>query len=132
MKESFLDIFKQQLHKIDLKQVKLVSKQKNFGGKTYYKFVGKFSLVPPNYFNNDFINSFLQNKNNIINELQKIKEQKSNCITHKYTKKLKFNGKVKEKIGFCYVFDVVPKNIIDFQFQNEKLILYVIGWGIKK
>lgn len=131
MESQFLNIFLHSLHKLNLTGVKLIGKNKNFGGKTYYKFIGEFEFVPPLYFfDNDLYKLFEQKKEEILNILQVIKEQNSNCITHKYTKKIKQNSKTESKKNFNYVFNIIPKNVVDFSFKEDKLILYVIGWGM--
>lgn len=131
MESQFLNIFYKNMHKLNLNGVKFVCENKNFGGKTYYKFIGQFQLSPPLYFyQNELYKLFEQRKVDILNILQVLQQQKSNCITHKYSKKIRLNGKVEGKKQFQFVFDVVPKNVIDFSFRDDKLILYVIGWGM--
>lgn len=118
------------MHKLNLVGVKLVSKEQNKSGRDYYKFVGKFEFVYPLFFDEKKIQEFMSRKSQILVCLSSINDYESNCITHKYTKKLRINGKVKEKDSFQYVFDIIPKNILDFEFQNGKMNLYVIGYGM--
>ena len=64
--------------------------------------------------------------------MTKISKNSSNCINRKFTKKIIKNDKTVEKIVFKYVFDVIPENIIDFDFNKSKksMNLIVKGYGL--
>lgn len=130
MQQRFLDIFEQAFHKLNLVGVKLLKKSKNKHNRTIYKFVGKFQFVQPLSFKISDKEEMILQKEQILNFLHSIQDQKSNCITHKFTRKIRINGSVQKKVTFNYVFDVNPKTIIDFGFEGQKMVLYVIGWGI--
>ena len=130
MMDEFLEIFKHSMHKLNLLRVKLVSEKKNKSERKYYVFIGEFEFVPPVFvFDLDLESS----KKEILNSFINVDEQTSNCIRRKFTKKLRFNGEVKEKVEFVYVFDVIPKNIVDYKIDKEKqkMFLYVQGYGIQ-
>lgn len=131
MEKQFLKIFKQAMHKLNLVGVKLLSQKENKQGRKYYEFLGKFEFVPPLFFFEDNTIEELQgNKENILKFLSDFQEEQSNCITHKFTKKIIINGKMQKKLTFCYVFDIIPKNIVDFCFVEDKLVLIVKGSGM--
>lgn len=119
------------MHKLNLVGVKLLSQKENKQGRKYYEFLGKFEFVPPLFFFEDNNIEELQgNKENILKFLSDFQEEQSNCITHKFTKKIIINGKMQKKLTFCYVFDIIPKNIVDFCFVEDKLVLIVKGSGM--
>lgn len=127
-KEDFLQIFKTGFHKLSLKKVKKLGKFKNKNGKIYYKFLGKFVFVPPNQIWNDNIIDY----DFLRSLLEELKQETSNCITRKFTKKIIRNNEILKKKVFRYVFDVIPENIVSFSFNKEKktMNLIVKGWGL--
>ena len=130
MQQQFLEIFEQSMHKLNLVGVCLKQKRKNKSGRIFYKILGKFQFVYPLHFDNNTIKLFVENKREILQFLKNADIEYSNCISHKYTKKVKINNKTVKKEKFTYVYDIIPNNIIDFQFKNQKMILYVLGWGM--
>ena len=131
--EKFLKIFNETFNKLNLIGVSYLGSYKNMSGRTYYKFIGKFEFDSPLYFfENNNAEVLFNEKEKILNSLQHISNNESNCIRHKFTKKIRQNGNVKIKKDFNFVFDIVPKNIIDFEFdkENNKIIFYVVGYGI--
>lgn len=132
MKEEIVDIFRNTLHKLTLKSVKLIGTSKTKAGRTYYVFEGKFDFIPPEYlFDDDKYNELIDNKEEILKEMKSFEEESSNCFRHRFTKKIIVKKEV-EKYTFDYVFDVVPKNIIDYSFdiKKRKMTFIVKGEGI--
>lgn len=126
---DFLQIFKTSFHKLTLQKVKLVQTCKNPQGRVYYKFHGLFTFIPPYQIWQD---GEKINKSYLKQVLNKISKNSSNCINRKFTKKIIKNDKTVEKIVFKYVFDVIPENIIDFDFNKSKksMNLIVKGYGL--
>lgn len=127
--EDFLQIFKTAFHKLKLVGVKKIRKKENAPGKDYYVFHGKFVFIPPTQIwknGEDFDYDFLKSL------LDKFNEGTSNCITRKFTKKIIKNNSVVEKKVFKYVFNIIPKNIVDFSFNKKDgtMTLIVEGWGL--
>lgn len=126
--DDFLQIFKASFHKLTLSKVQLIKTCKNPHGRTYYVFNGLFNFVPPAQIwqDGEIDYEYLQNV------LQKIGQESSNCIDRKFTKKIIKDGKLQKKIVFKFVFDVVPKNIVEFNFdkKNKTMNLIVKGYGL--
>ena len=125
--DDFLQIFKASFHKLTLSKVQLVKTCKNPHGRKYYVFNGLFTFIPPAQIWQDGKIDYEYLKC----VLQKI-GQSSNCIGRKFTKKIIKNGKLQEKLVFEFVFDVVPKNIVEFNFDraNKTMNLIVKGYGL--
>ena len=131
MEKQFLKIFKQAMHKLNLVGVKLLGQRENKQGRKYYDFLGKFEFVPPLFFFKDeLIKNLMSDKDSILEYLKEFEEEQSNCITHKFTKKIIINDKMQKKLTFSYVFNIIPKNIVDFYFTDEKMVIIVKGSGM--
>lgn len=130
--EDFLEIFKIAFHKINLQEVALLSKLRNSYGRRYYKFVGKFEFMPPDFVWNDSLYAALvTNKSEILHKFNSIEEQSAKCIKRKFTKKLRSDDEVK-KVDFEFVFDIIPRRVVNYEFnvEKKKMYLYVVGYGM--
>lgn len=127
--DDFLEIFKHTFHRFSLVGVKYIGERISEDKRKYFKFIGKFEFKPPRQI---FDSDIEQNKPYILSQISKITPESSNCFHRKFTKKV-LNGKSKtiKNIEFRYIFDIVPKNIIDFSLDEklQKMFLYVKGYG---
>lgn len=130
--EEFLDIFCVPLHKINLCEVALLSKERNRSDRRYYKFIGRFEFVPPEFvWDNGCYERLIEDRQNILNKFNSIEEQSAQCIKRKFTRKMRSGGGVK-KVDFEFVFDIIPRRIINYEFDasKKKMYLYVVGYGM--
>lgn len=129
MLHDFLEIFKHAFHKFSLVGVKYLGKSVSEDNRKYYRFIGKFEFHPPRQL---FDSEVEENKPYILSELRRLDIDSSNCISRKFTKKILSGNSTIKKVDFQYVFDVVPRNIIDFEFDEKqgKIYLFVLGYGI--
>lgn len=132
MKELITDIFSETLHKLTLRNVRLVSSQKTDTGRGYYIFDGEFAFYPVEYiFDDEQYLELSNNKEKSLRIMHGFNSESSNEFRHRYTKKVIIDNEIK-KIDFDYVFDVIPKNIVDFSFnaKHKTMTLIVRGSGI--
>ena len=128
MLDDFLEIFKHSFHKLSLVGVKYLGSKVSEDNRKYYQFIGKFEFSPPRQL---FDSEVGENKPYILNEFRKLDINTSNCISRKFTRKIYFKDSKVKKVSFQYIFDVIPKNIVDFEFDERKgkIYLFVLGYG---
>ena len=126
---EFLEIYKHPMSKLMFKKVKFVRSEKTFTGRLYYHFIGLFEFVLPPTFS--LVDNFNENKDELLSEIKKIDDDFSLVYRKKFTRKVKSNDKNK-KWKFEYMFDFNPKNIVDYEIDenDNKMKLQVIGYGI--
>jgi len=124
--QTFLEIFKVPMHKLQFISVKLLKKDQTLREKEYFHFIGKFEFVPPD----PILNSPDDNKESVLNALKTHIDDGSFVFRKKYTRKIK-KGDENNKWVFNYVFDFNPANIMDYELdkENKKMYLYVVGYG---
>jgi len=129
MLHDFLEIFKHAFHKFSLVDVKYLGMSVSEHNRKYYRFIGKFEFYPPRQL---FDSEVEKNKPYILAELRKLDINSSNCISRKFTKKILSGNSTIKKVDFKYIFDIVPRNIVDYKFDKKqsKIYLFVLGYGI--
>lgn len=130
-KEDFLQIFKSGFHKLTLKKVVKIGEFDNGNGRKIGKYLGLFEFVPPEQVWMDKAPIDYGFLKSLMNEFDK---ELSNVIVRQYTKKIIRNGKTPEKTVTKYVFDIVPKNVVEFRFNRETktMRLVVKGYCLRK
>ena len=127
--DYFLEIFKHNFHKFKLVGVKCLGQEVSSKKRKYFRFIGKFEFEPPKQ---TFSLDWETGKAEILEAFRGIEEEESNCIKRKFTKKYyTADGRLEKKLTFQYIFDIVPRNIVDFDIDRdgEKMRLYVLGYG---
>lgn len=130
-KEDFLQIFKSGFHKLNLKKLVKVGESKNEHGREYEEYLGLFEFVPPEdvWFDDDAIDY------DALRQLMKeFEKELSNCIVRKFSRKIIRKNQAVEAKETRYIFDVIPKNIVDFRFntKSKTIKLVVKGYCLKK
>ena len=122
---TYLEIFKHSFHFFTLKKVKKLGKFKSGDGRAYYKFIGKFEFVPTRQaFNEPF------DSDNFLKWLKSLDVNESNCFSRRFTRKVKQDD-AEKTTSFIFVFDIVPKNIVDAEIDasTKTMRLWVLGYG---
>lgn len=129
MLHDFLEIFKHAFNKFSLVGVKYLGKSISEDNRKYYRFIGAIAFHPPRQL---FDSEVEENKPYILSELRKLNIDSNNCISRNFTKKILSGNQTIKKVNFQYIFDVAPRNIIDFDFNKKqgKIYLFVQGCGI--
>lgn len=121
MTKHFLKIYDYPFYKLKLLFVKNMGFVEN-SGKNYYNLHGKFKFKPPAFILDE---DLIANRIEILNGLLKAVEI-SKLFRKKYTKKIIGESTT----NFNFMFDLKPTNIIDFDVEDEFIILTVKGFGI--
>ena len=125
-KEDFLQIFKSGFHKLTLKKVVKIGKGRNKTGRSYDICLGLFEFVPPEQVWMDeapFDYGFLKS---LLAEFDK---ELSNVIVHQYKRTVFKNGESLNQVVRKYVFDIVPKNIVDFRLYRDTKTMRLVAKG---
>lgn len=125
-KEDFLQIFKSGFHKLTLRKLKKIRDEVNEHGRKYGVYLGLFEFIPPEQVwmdESDFDYEFLQS---LLDEFGK---ETSNCVTHKFTRKVTKGDEVVSKTVTTYIFDIIPKNIVSFRFDRKKKMMRLVVKG---
>lgn len=125
-KEDFLQIFKSGFHKLELRKLKKIRDEVNEHGRKYGVYLGMFEFVPPEQVwmdEGDFDYGFLKSL------LDEFSQESSNCIVHKFTRKVMKGDDVVSKVVTTYTFDIVPKNIVSFRFDRKKRLMRLVVKG---
>lgn len=130
-KEDFLQIFKSGFHKLTLKKLVKINSQTNKYGRKYDNYLGLFEFYPPQQV---WMDKKPIDYNFLKSLLKQFKKELSNCVTHKFTKKVFHKDKMVLKQTTKYVFDIIPKNVVTFKFDRQKktMILVVKGYCLTK
>ena len=127
-KEDFLQIFKSDFHKFKIKKMMKLWKCNN-QGKHCNLCLALFTFEPPEQvWEGDAVAETFDKY------IKEFKDDLSNCVVKKFTRKVMQNGSMAGAQVFKYVFDVVPKNVLAFKFDQsaKTLSLVVRGYGFIK
>ncbi len=128
-RDEFLQIFTTGFHKLSLKKVVKYGSGKTEIGKPYDDLLGLFEFEPPACVWNDPAPIDYDFLKQVASEFN---EELSNCIVRKFTRKIFREGKLSTKKVVRYIFDIIPKNVVEFRFDTErkKMRLVVKGFRI--
>ncbi|MBR5704497.1 MAG: hypothetical protein IKX21_00840 [Deltaproteobacteria bacterium] len=98
-------------------------------GRNYRRYVGKFAFEPPAA---AFEADIQGHRAEILAAFRGLDPAESNCFARRFTRRyIGRDGRILKKDKYSYVFDIVPRNVVDFKIDPSRgrFYLYVLGVG---
>ena len=127
--DIFLECFKHSFHKFTFVAAVPVAEKVSPAGRRYRRYVGKFAFEPPRA---AFEADIQEHRAEILAAFRGLDSSESNCFSRRFTRRyIGKDGKILKKDKYSYVFDIVPRNVVDFRIDpgRGRFYLYVLGVG---